>query len=383
MSVYIQNIECQVPQTSYLQSFIKEKMKGWLKGPRRLNRYIESLYQNSSIYKRHSVIEDIDVFFKGMAGGKVSGPTTKVRNDLFASMSRKMCVDLARKAVEGCQNTDFGEITHLITVSCTGFFNPGPDYEIIQELHLNKSIRRYNIGFMGCYASFPALCLAHTVCLADPGANVLIVALELCTVHAQIRQDLDSIRSGAIFADGGAAMIVSSKPPTPKAIVFELEHFESALIPDTKDDMTWTIGDRGFEMVLSQNVPKIIESNILPVLKPILGRRGMSISDIDHWAVHPGGKSILDKIESSLGLENRLQESRSVLKRYGNMSSATILFVLKQILQKPGESTDESVLALAFGPGLTVEVAFLNKITESITSKEESEFITFMQSSSH
>ena len=358
-------------------------MKGWLKGSRRLNRYIESLYQHSSIYKRHSVIDDMDAFFKGLAGGKVSGPTTKVRNDLFASVSRKMCVDLARKVVDDCHNIDFDEITHLITVSCTGFFNPGPDYEIISELHLNKSIRRYNIGFMGCYAAFSAMCLAHTVCLADPGANVLIVALEFCTVHAQLKQDLDSIRSGAIFADGGAAMIVSTKPPTPKTKVFELEHFESALIPDTKDDMAWTIGDRGFEMMLSQNVPKIIGSNIVPVLKPILDRRGMSISDIDHWAVHPGGKSILDKIESSLGLENRLQDSRSVLKQYGNMSSATILFVLKRILQKPSESTDESILAMAFGPGLTVEVAFLNKVTAPVTSEEESEVIAFVKSASH
>jgi len=382
MGVYIQNIECQVPPTSYLQSSIKEKMKGWLKGSKRLNRYIESIYKHSSIYKRHSVVADMNVFFKVLAGGKVSGPTTKVRNDLFASASRKMCVDLAAKVVDGCDNTDFDEITHLITVSCTGFFNPGPDYEIIKELYLNKSIRRYNIGFMGCYAAFPALCLAHTVCQADPSATVLIAALELCTVHTQLKQDLDSVRSAAIFADGGAAVIVSTKPPTPKKKVFELEHFESAIIPDSKNDMAWTIGDRGFEMVLSQNVPKIIESNIAPVIKPMLGRRGMSISDIDHWAVHPGGKSILDKIASSLGLENHLEESRSVLKQYGNMSSATILFVLKQILQKPSESTDESVLAMAFGPGLTVEVAFLNKVTARAVSEEESEFITFVQSAS-
>lgn len=383
MGVYIQNIECQVPPTSYLQSSIKEKMKGWLKGSKRLNRYIESIYKHSSIYKRHSVVADMNVFFKVLAGGKVSVPTTKVRNDLFASASRKMCVDLAAKVVDGCDNTDFDEITHLITVSCTGFFNPGPDYEIIKELYLNKSIRRYNIGFMGCYAAFPALCLAHTVCQADPSATVLIVALELCTVHTQLKQDLDSVRSAAIFADGGAAVIVSTKPPTPKKKVFELEHFESAIIPDSKNDMAWTIGDRGFEMVLSQNVPKIIESNIAPVIKPMLGRRGMSISDIDHWAVHPGGKSILDKIASSLGLENHLEESRSVLKQYGNMSSATILFVLKQILQKPSESTDESVLAMAFGPGLTVEVAFLNKVTARAVSEEESEFITFVQSASN
>lgn len=363
MSVYIQNIESLVPEKSYLQSFIKEKMKGWLKGPKRVNRYIDHIYNTSDIAKRYSIISDMDTFFRLSADGSTSVPTTKTRNDLFIHAAKKMFVDLARATIIGCDNTSFRDITHVITVSCTGFFNPGPDYEIIKQLDLDKSVCRYNIGFMGCYAAFPALRLAHTICQCDPNATVLIVALELCTLHAQLKPDLDSIRSAAIFADGGAGVIVSAKAPGPNKKVFELKHFESMVIPDTQGHMGWTIGDNGFEMILSQYVPKVIESNIRAILMPMLGRQGMDLSDIDHWAIHPGGKAILDRIESSLSIDNRLEESRSVLRQYGNMSSATILFVLKQVLQKPSKSTEERVLSMAFGPGLTVEVGFLGKLT--------------------
>ncbi|HUW19174.1 MAG TPA: type III polyketide synthase [Sedimentisphaerales bacterium] len=373
MSVYIQNIACMVPPTSYSQSFIKDKMKGWLKGSARLNRCIDSIYNHSCIQQRHSVIPDADAFFRVSGDGDFSVPTTKARNDMYTQAAKKMSVDLATEALAGCPNAYFNQITHLITVSCTGFFNPGPDYEIIKSLNLNKSIQRYSIGFMGCYAAFPALRLARAICRSDPDATVLIIVLELCTLHAQLTRDLDSIRSGAIFADGGAGVVVSTKKPGPNRKVLELEHFESMLIPDTHDDMAWTIGDSGFEMALSKYVPKIIEANIPAILNPILRRRAIDISRIDHWAVHPGGKAILDRIESSLGLEDCLRESRSVLKRYGNMSSPTVLFVLKQILQKPAARPRESVLSMAFGPGLTVEVAFLTKITTPAAAKEKRE----------
>lgn len=374
MSAYIQNIEYLVPKTSYSQSFIRERMKGWLKGSKRINRYINTIYKQSSICKRHSVIVDMDAFFRVLGKADVSVPTTKARNDLFTLAAGEMFVDLARKVIDGCETANSSDITHLITVSCTGFFNPGPDYAIIKKLHLSKNIQRYNIGFMGCYAAFPALRLAHTICRSDPSATVLIVALELCTLHAQLRQDLDSIRSAAIFADGGAAAIVSAKSPGPDKRVFELKHFESTLIPDSERDMAWTIGDSGFEMVLSQYVPKIIESNIGAILRPMLDSQGMDICDVDHWAVHPGGKSILDRIESSLGLENSLEESRSVLRQFGNMSSPSIMFVLKHILQKPAKSINESVLSMAFGPGLTVEVAFMSKLAAPTALEEKPDF---------
>jgi predicted naringenin-chalcone synthase len=247
-------------------------------------------------------------------------------------------------------------------------------------LNLSRSVQRYNIGFMGCYAAFPALRLAHAICRSDPDAAVLIIVLELCTLHAQLKQDLDSIRGGALFADGGAGVVVSSKDPGPDRQVFELNHFESALIPDSEDKMAWIVGDSGFEMVLSQYIPKIIESNIRAILEPILRRQGIDLTDIDHWAVHPGGKAILDKIETSIDLQNRLEESRSVLQRYGNMSSATILFVLRQILQKPTQNARELVLSMAFGPGLTVEVGLLSKVTVPAAKREKTELAALTSS---
>jgi predicted naringenin-chalcone synthase len=184
----------------------------------------------------------------------------------------------------------------------------------------------------------------------------------LCTLHAQLKDDSDSLRSGALFADGAAAVVVSAKEPAPSASVLELDHFESTLIPDSEHDMAWTIGDTGFEMVLSQYIPAIIESNIRAIVEPLLARRHMDISDVDHWAVHPGGRAVLDKIESSLGLDHRLEDSRAVLRQYGNMSSATILFVLKRILARPSARDRESVVSMAFGPGLTAELGFLTRI---------------------
>jgi len=383
MNVYVQNIASQVPETCYQQSFIRDRMKRWLNASRRLNRYIDTIYNQSSIDKRHTVIADTAAFFKTSPGGRVSVPTTKVRNDMFTAAARIMCVDVAGNAIRGCANTDFSDITHLVTVSCTGFFNPGPDCEIIKALNLKKSVQRYNIGFMGCYAAFPALRLAHAICRADPGAVVLIVAVELCTLHAQLKEDSDSLRSGALFADGAAAVVVSAKDPAPDSKVLELDHFESTLMPDSEQDMAWTVGDTGFEMVLSQYIPRIIESNIRGIVEPLLARRGVDISDVDHWAVHPGGRAVLDKIESSLGLDHSLEDSRSVLKQYGNMSSATVLFVLKRILERPAIRTRESVVSMAFGPGLTVELGFLSKITTPVRVRPEAEAAPTPLSLSH
>jgi predicted naringenin-chalcone synthase len=365
MSVYIQSVVCQVPETSYSQSFIQQRMKRWIGHSRRASRYIEGIYRDSGIENRHSVIADPDSFFKPSGNGHATVPTTKQRNDMFAEFARKMFVDLAEKVITGCENADFDKITHVVTVSCTGFFSPGPDYEIVKQLGLSKYVQRFNLGFMGCYGAFPALRLARTICLADPGATVLIAAVELCTLHAQLAEDLDSILGGAIFADGGAAAIVSAATPRPGQSTLALESFTSTVIPDSEGDMAWTIGDTGFEMVLSQYVPKIIECNISEIVVPVLDERGVSVSDIRHWAVHPGGKSILDKIETSLGIENRLEDSRSVLRRFGNMSSATVLFVLKEILAKPSEKPPEPVLAMAFGPGLTAEMGYMFKRTGS------------------
>jgi predicted naringenin-chalcone synthase len=362
MSVYIHNIACRTPENCYSQSTIMKRMKRLINASARTNRYIDSIYQNSDIDQRYSCISNPDDFFKVSGTGQIINPTTKTRNDLFTTAARKLFVEIARSVIETCPKIDFGDITHLVTVSCTGFFNPGPDYAIIEQLNLNKNVQRYNIGFMGCHGAFPALRLANAICQAEPDATVLVVAVELCTLHIQLKDDLDSLLGGALFADGGAGAIVSAKEPAPAQNAFELKHFESTLIPNSRDEMAWTIGDTGFEMILSQYIPKIIQSNIREIIEPILERQDTTISDVAHWAIHPGGKAILDRIEESLGIKNKCVASREVLRQFGNMSSATILFVLKHILDNARANGDESVLAMAFGPGLTVETAILERL---------------------
>lgn len=373
MCVFIQNIACRTPENCYSQQSIKERIKRLLKASARTNRYIDSIYENSEIDQRYSCISNPDDFFRVCDNGGIDIPATKQRNDLFTTAARKLFVDVARETIERCPNADFSDITHLVTVSCTGFFNPGPDYAIIEELHLNKNVQRYNIGFMGCHAAFPALRLARQICLAEPGATVLVAVVELCTLHLQLKEDLDSLLGGAIFADGAAGVIVSSKKPAPGQNVFELKYFESTLIPDSREQMAWTIGDTGFEMVLSQYIPKVIQSNIRGIVEPILNGQGLSIADVDHWAIHPGGKAILDRIEESLGIQGRCAPSREVLRQYGNMSSATVLFVLKHILENSNANGDNSVFAMAFGPGLTVETELLELVINKEITKAHSD----------
>ena len=366
MSVYIQSIETQVPETEYTQEFIRGLMEKSIRASGKTARYLQRIYRHSGIETRHSVIRDFapdapqTPFFTTAPDGSMNTPDTRARNDIYISESRRLFAELARKAIDNCPNAKTADITHVITVSCTGFYSPGPDYVIVRELGLAGSVQRFHVGFMGCQAAFPALKMATAFCRADPSAVVLVVCVELCSLHLQFTDNPDAILAGAIFADGGAAVIVSRREPAPGQAVLEMHDFESALVPDSEADMAWLIGNRGFDIVLSSYVPDIIDANIQHVLAPLLESRGFNTADIDTWAVHPGGKAILDKIERSLGLKpEQIQPSREILRRYGNMSSATILFVLREILRAPSPRPRGSVCAIAFGPGLTVEMGLM------------------------
>ena len=353
MSVYVHHLETVVPELSHAQERIGERMATGL-DDRKLERLTARVYRQSGIEKRHSVIPDFihaaeNNFFE--ADGTFKHLSTKTRNDLYTEEATKLFVCAARRALA---HSDFEAtaVTHVITVSCTGFFAPGPDYRIVRDLGLSPATERYHVGFMGCYAAFPALRMAQAFCEADPGAVVLVVSVELCTLHLRPPTDVDSIIATSVFADGGAAAIVSCK--TPAGTALQLEHLASTLTPTGEQDMAWTIGDEGFNMVLSTYVPQILETNMRGVVEPFLGEAGFAAADVAHWAIHPGGRAILDKVESALELApDRLGASRRVLNDYGNMSSATILFVLKEVLAEA--SVGEHIYATAFGPGLTVE----------------------------
>ncbi|MEX0663070.1 MAG: type III polyketide synthase [Balneolaceae bacterium] len=365
MAAYIHQIEQRVPEFSYTQDELRDRMKEIVHGGEKEQRLLHHIYGRSGIETRHSVIDDFkkDGRFELFFNGQGDSPGTKSRNDIYIKKGRQLFVDVARQLLEPSEfNAD--EITHLITVSCTGFFAPGPDYDIIKNLGLNNSIERYHLGFMGCYAVIPALKMAHQICNANDTANVLIVSVELCTLHFQSKPILDDLISASVFSDGGAGALISTKKPE-KESYYEINEFASAITENGKEDMAWTVGNTGFNMVLSSYVPKILSDGLDVHLFPILEKFKLKFEEIDLWGIHPGGRAILDKVEKNLSLKpDDLNASRFVLANFGNMSSATILFVLKHMLETSSTQATEKTLAMAFGPGLTIESALLTKVTQ-------------------
>ena len=359
MKSYIHHIETVLPEYSYPQEFARDRMIGWMPGKRN-RRLIRGIYDHSGIDTRHSVLPDFgpdaeQILFHEDADGRIVEPSTHDRNRYYAECSRKMVVEAGLQALEKADGFCAADITHVVTVSCTGFYNPGPDLDLIQGLELPASTERYNLGFMGCYAAFPALRMADQFCQARPDAVVLVVCLELCSLHLQFREEADSLLANSLFADGAAAVLVSARPPSANRPTLALESFSSALAPEGGGDMAWEIGNHGFDIRLSTYVPKIIEANINAIVEALFDP-----ASIDLWAIHPGGRSILDRIEGALELEpEQINDSREVLRQYGNMSSATVLFVLKRILENPNLGKPQSICAMAFGPGLTIESALL------------------------
>jgi len=291
------------------------------------------------------------VFFDAVTR-RMLRPTTGQRNAEYVRQSVPLALDAARAALASAP-VPASAITHVITVSCTGFFAPGLDVALVRGLGLRPDAQRLSIGFMGCHGAFPALRAAVDACRADPAAVVLVVCVELCTLHLRSSEDPDQIVSGTVFGDGAAAAVVAAHPRAGlriDALHSQLAGSQSA------GDLTWAIGDQGFDLVLSSYVPKLLEHEIGAALAPL--DPGRSWSEIENWAIHPGGRAILDRTQEALGLaDEQLAPSRAVLREYGNMSSPTVLFVLERILLTA--RAGERVVATAFGPGVTVESALM------------------------
>ena len=255
---------------------------------------------------------------------------------------------LALQAIEALDiAADRAAITHLIVASCTGFTAPGLDFHIMNAAGLAPSVERTNVGFMGCFAAVNALKLARHIVRSEPSAKVLVINLELCCLHLQEQWVIEKMLSFLLFGDGCGACLVSAEPTG-----LALDRFNATVIPRTAELITWHIGDQGFEMHLSGQVPGRIRRWLMAHGAALLGNR--TVDDIALWAVHAGGRSILDAVQHGLALApDTLRFSRDVLRDFGNMSSATLIFVLDRILRAPGCSGDG--LAMAFGPGLTVE----------------------------
>lgn len=371
MTVSLRSLETAVPATVLVQDQVRDVFAGQPGLTRLGSRLVGASFDHSGIERRYTVLEELtlerqseDPVFFDAANRLILSPSTKVRNDIFAEQGTELFVAAARKALGSADGIEAADITHLVTVSCTGFFNPGPDYKIVRALGLHPSVRRYHLGFMGCYAAFPALRAAKSFCEAEPDAVVLVVSAELCTLHVRSSNDPDTIMGSSLFADGAAAAVVTARDLPARRPYLELDHFETILTPVGEESMAWNIGDEGFEMVLGTYVPHIIDEHIVGALAPLLAHEGWDqpYRQLEHWAIHPGGRSILDKVEAKLELtEKQLVPARDTLRDYGNMSSATVLFVLKHILDQPFAGGRERVCAMAFGPGLTVETGLMTK----------------------
>lgn len=379
MTVTLRSLETALPPTILVQQQARDVFAAQPGLTRLGQRLVRTCFDSAAIDTRHTAVAEMSVDFRGPdpvfydgVSGLLLNPTTRERNELFTREASALFVEAAAKALAACDGVSPADVSHVITVSCTGFFNPGPDYKIVRALGLSASAQRYHLGFMGCYAAFPALRAAKAFCEADPNAVVLVVSVELCSLHVRTSNNPDTIMGSSLFADGAAAAVVSARElPGPGAgsgsgAVIELDHFETVLTPVGEDSMAWNIGDHGFEMVLDSYVPKIIDEHITGALEPLLAQapsqQGLPYSSIKHWGIHPGGRSILDKVQAKLALsDEQLIPSRETLRNFGNMSSATVLFVLKHILDAPMEAERESICAMAFGPGLTVESGLFTK----------------------
>ena len=268
-------------------------------------------------------------------------PTTSRRMKLFEQSAPV----LMRKAVDrlALSEKERAGITHVLVTSCTGLYAPGLDFEIVDHLELSAGVERTMVGFMGCYAAINALKLARHIVRSDPKAGVLMVNLELCTLHLQETQELEQVLSFLVFGDGAAASLITAHEQG-----FALDSFRAVMVPGTRGLITWKIRGLGFDMLLSGQVPAEL-GRALHEGELMSARDG-----IDLWAVHPGGRSILDAVEKGLELPvDALAASREVLSCFGNMSSATVMFVLQRMMQqaRPGLRG----CAMSFGPGLTAE----------------------------
>jgi len=367
--VAIRCIETAVPAPVVRQEALRDLFRAQPAFGRLGQRLVTAAFDASAIDTRHTVLEELagegghghPAFLEPGA----ASPGTGARNTAYVEHAGPLAIRAARDALasEGAHDIQPRDITHVVTASCTGFSAPGVDLALVRALGLSPSTQRYHLGFLGCYAAFPALRAAQQFCVADPAAVVLVVCVELCSLHLHVRDDPDTIVANSVFADGAAAAIVTARPAPVGVSTLELDAFETTVVTEGEGDMAWSIGDQGFDMVLSSYVPRIVEQNVQGALSPLLARDpafdGREAASIERWAIHPGGRSILDRVQSALGLsDEQLVASRAVLREFGNMSSATVLFVLRRILHA-GAERPERVAALAFGPGLTVESALM------------------------
>jgi predicted naringenin-chalcone synthase len=328
-------------------------------------RMIDAAASRSGIETRHVVVPDAEPnvatrFFP--VDSSLPAPGTRQRMALYKEWANTLSVTATEDALRST-GVSGSSIDRLITISCTGFSAPNFDHHLIKTLGLPPDIQRTHIGFMGCAASLVGFTsvLESLKSRRDQPRTTLLVSVELCSLHLQTEPTRDNILANMIFADGCGAALFSTDPG--KAAEAELVRTFSHLFPASEEFMGWEIGNTGFEMMLSSQLPEIIAQQAAPAARKIIEQMGLTLPQIRHWSLHPGGRAIIDALQNGLELtDEQAEPSRAVLRQFGNMSSASILFVLKELFSRTRVQRDEWLCAIAFGPGLSMEMAFLKGV---------------------
>ena len=328
---------------------------------------LNALYRRSGVNRRHSVVlrdgsEDPyarQTFYKQATDESDLGPTTFDRMQRFETAAPELAQASCRSALADAK-TDAAEIKHLVTVSCSGFAAPGFDLALYPALGLAANVSRTNVGFMGCHGALNGLRVARALSVTHPGESILVCATELCSLHHQYTDDPQQIVANSLFADGSAAVVLRCVEGDAQPHAgWTLQASSSCVLSESTEMMSWRVGDHGFQMTLSAQVPEVIRKQLKPWLESWLATQHLKLEDINNWAVHPGGPRILTATTDALKLDrDQLAVSASVLADCGNMSSPTILFILDRMRRQDLRGT---CVALAFGPGLVVEAALLKR----------------------
>jgi predicted naringenin-chalcone synthase len=347
-----------VPEHRFTQEELAELHAAFCGLDEERGRTLAALYRRSGVKTRGSVVLEtsqgqLDArqsFYPPARDPGDRGPSTAARMRLYAEKAPPLALQAARSALASAKIAA-PAVSHVVTVSCTGFMAPGVDTALVEGLGLARTTERTHVGFMGCHGVLNALRVAHSFVEADPAAVVLVCSVELCTLHFSYGWDPEMAVANALFADGAAAVV--GRSANGDACAWRVAGAGTLLIPDSEKDMSWRIGDHGFRMTLSARVPELIEQHLRDWLVGWLAKQGLGLDDVPTWAVHPGGPRIVSSVEKALGLpRNRSEVSREILSEHGNMSSATILFVLERLRAL---GAPRPLAALAFGPGLVVE----------------------------
>lgn len=356
----IVSISTQLPKNQHTQEQVMGFADRMYCKSEEESRKLRFLFRQSGIQTRYSVIPDFNLpleerQFFSKTENLEPFPDLETRMRWFHQYAGPLSV----KAIEDCLAgvASVNDITHLITVSCTGMSAPGLDLEIMEAMQMPLHLNRTSVNFMGCYAAVHALKMANAICISEPNAQVVIVCTELCTLHIQKESTPDNITSTLLFGDGCAAVLVQGENHTLKGI--RLENFYSEVVFKGKQDMAWEMSSSGFLMTLSGYIPSLVKADFGGLVERALKKQGLVQSDIKHWCMHAGGKKILEAIERSLSLSHKdLVRSYDILKDFGNLSSANILFVLKSIfetLKAHPPAEHQKIFGASFGPGLTME----------------------------